>query len=393
MLNLKERSMYNIIFNEYITVIGLKIVNNNITADIIKSEDVKYKNTDSIPYIEIYNEYIKRVHYVDLEVFNSLFSLENLMNSIYNNQKINSVLLFKDSEDLYNSYNIETFINNNSDNENYNMIITSKRTGYHRNLLEDSIRILYKDFYKVLKVDLGNDTYQEIKLMKNNQNRSFTKVCNDFVNNVYYEDQQSFTAFINDIMTNKFIGVFSKKRTLRFRMSTSVGLYRWVNMSVIPCKDYDEEKNNFEVMVYLRDIHDDFNYQLSEQRTMYYLSTHDALTGMKNRFAYETDKYNCRNKDMNCFIFIKIKDTMSDISTKRIIDVISNSLYYNSKNEYRISNDEFYIFINYHNKDKLTNQLMNFKKSLQESKVYINFKFINKKSNINEIISACESEM
>lgn len=158
--------------------------------------------------------------------------------------------------------------------------------------IEDSLYSLSEFFYRILKVNLTEDSYKEIKVFEPELEEGYvvpgniSTLLREFaeMGNVHPEDVEEYLRFANIVhLRNQFK---SDKRHLRYRYRRKVGdKFQWVAMDFVPGEEYTEE--NQIVLMYIRDINDICEEEHQHQKLLEYYCYHDALTGLGNRTAYK----------------------------------------------------------------------------------------------------------
>jgi len=158
-------------------------------------------------------------------------------------------------------------------------------------MLEDSIKILTSIFHKILKVNLTEDSFTVIKgynsemNAENGYNEKISAWLRQFAlfGNVHDEDKRAFLKF-SDI--NYLRARFKEGRDylrIRYRRKTN-GSFRWVSMELVPSTEYSDDDQV--VMLYIRDIQDEYVSELHYQKELEYYCNTDILTGLWNRYYY-----------------------------------------------------------------------------------------------------------
>ncbi len=158
--------------------------------------------------------------------------------------------------------------------------------------MEDSIKMLSSIFHKILRIDLTHDTHEEIKVYDDEMTKDHglsPKISEWFSGfatsgNVYEEDREGYLAFTNIDTLKKRFKLSKECIRHRYRRLTN-GKFRWVMMELLPSIEYTDD--NQIIMLYIRDIHDDYVKDLQYQKDLEYYCNTDVMTGMPNRYYYE----------------------------------------------------------------------------------------------------------
>lgn len=159
--------------------------------------------------------------------------------------------------------------------------------------VEDAMHMLSQCFHKILKVDLNSDSFSVIKaypkelLPENGYSDSFAGWFSGTVARgaIFEDDVNEFSKFVSaDRIRSRFREDKSCQR-LRYRRRYD-GEFRWVYMELLPSIEYTDDDPV--IMLYVRDIHDDYASELSRQKALEYFCSYDTLTGLHSRFCYNS---------------------------------------------------------------------------------------------------------
>lgn len=175
--------------------------------------------------------------------------------------------------------------------ENPWVVFSWKESDSDTRALEDALMMLSSIFHKILKINLTEDTHEEIKVYENEMTKDvgFSASISEWLynfaklGNVHEEDQAGYYAF-TDLETLR--KSFKESRSwLRFHYRRLTGKeFRWVSMELLPSIEYTDE--NQIVMLYIRDIHDDYAKELRYRKELEHYCNNDILTGIGNRYYY-----------------------------------------------------------------------------------------------------------
>lgn len=271
---------------------------------------------------------------------------------------------------------------------------------HSENLFEDAIRIIFKSYRKILKFDILNDTYETIKLQEGSNLPKLSEWLAAFIltGNVYYEDVNDLLDFMSpNNLKNYFTDSNSKKKIIRYRRLCTDGSFRWVALYVFPSSEFTKE--NQIVYLCIRDIQDDYDYQLSEQRKIAYLSTHDAITGCKNRLAFMNDINNLADMNINALIRVKRVDLETDDRITKIqnIQSIISSLKFQLKDlettTYVINREEYVVLCKCLDKPTFINAYNSVKDRINDIAL-LGFSFFEEATtNLNKLMMEAEEIM
>ena len=134
---------------------------------------------------------------------------------------------------------------------------------------QDAIGMLSTFYYLILKVNLTTDSYLILKDGFNdgetcfNSLTSFSARLHSFAdrNYVYEEDKKDYLEFCNTKRLKQAFSEGSKQETIRYRRRCG-NEFKWVSISMMCSEEYEDD--NQIVMLYVRDINDDYLKQLDE---------------------------------------------------------------------------------------------------------------------------------
>ena len=129
--------------------------------------------------------------------------------------------------------------------------------------LKDAVTMLSTIFYRILKIDLEADSYEIIEQGNNDplrelyQKESISACLKDVAEKGYIheEDYKEYTEFCSLEHLKKIFLDGSQYASLQYRRVLE-GQYRWVSMETVRSTEYRED--NQQVVMYIRDINDDY---------------------------------------------------------------------------------------------------------------------------------------
>lgn len=129
--------------------------------------------------------------------------------------------------------------------------------------LKDAVTMLSTIFYRILKIDLEADSYEIIEQGNNDplrelyQKESISACLKDVAEKGYIheEDYKEYTEFCSLEHLKKIFLDGSQYASLQYRRVLK-GQYRWVSMEIVRSTEYRED--NQQVVMYIRDINDDY---------------------------------------------------------------------------------------------------------------------------------------
>lgn len=129
--------------------------------------------------------------------------------------------------------------------------------------LKNAVTMLSTIFYRILKIDLEADSYEIIEqgnsdpLRELYQKESISACLKDVAEKEYIheEDYKEYTEFCSLEHLKKIFLDGSQYASLQYRRVLE-GQYRWVSMEIVRSTEYRED--NQQVVMYIRDINDDY---------------------------------------------------------------------------------------------------------------------------------------
>lgn len=207
--------------------------------------------------------------------------------------------------------------------------------------MEHSLRLLNERYYKILKTNVANDKYQVIKQfeVQSAHYQNLSQWCEQFVSTgrIYQEDVDKFRAFFHHLQPNKII-------CYRRKVNNA---WRWVFLETFP--GVPEQDGANVVYIYIRDFHT----PLEKHHKLEYQTSHDQLTGLANRNAYEDYLAAATKPVHHSVVFAdlnKLKqynDTYGHSAGDTYLQIFAHCLcaIFHLESCYRIGGDEFVIIV------------------------------------------------
>lgn len=172
--------------------------------------------------------------------------------------------------------------------------------------LKDAVTMLSTIFYRILKIDLEADSYEIIEqgnsdpLRELYQKESISACLKDVAEKGYIheEDYKEYTEFCSLEHLKKIFLDGSQYASLQYRRVLE-GQYRWVSMEIVRSTEYRED--NQQVVMYIRDINDDYLklLQIAMCHTLDSVGIVSAniSQGICLSFAGRRDELECQNEE------------------------------------------------------------------------------------------------
>ena len=259
--------------------------------------------------------------------------------------------------DKYYWMTMETMIPDDFSKENPWVLFLWKDADSQAGLVTDSMHMLARLYYKIVKVNITTGVFDVVKEMRDNIENAkeggnfFTDYCEKTVQSglIYGEDLKGFTQYFNsDNLNNIFLGG-AEESSFTFRRLFGKD-YRWVKTYVY--RSYEYSENNKVVLIYMRDVNERYMADLKHHMELEYLAEHDELTGLGNRRKFNEDS--ARHNQDGCSMGVLyadlnslkyFNDNFGHSNGDRFILGFSNALkkLFGVQCCYRISGDEFVV--------------------------------------------------
>lgn len=158
--------------------------------------------------------------------------------------------------------------------------------------MEDALYMLSSLFHKILKVNLTRDSFDVIKVYKEELTmaQGYSPKISEWLRgfaetgNVHEDDMEDYLRFTNINTMRQTFRRQSRMVRCRYRRKMEDG-YHWVMMTLLPSVEYTQEKE--EIMLYVRDINDEYVEEQEHRKELEYYCYNDILTNMGNRRQYK----------------------------------------------------------------------------------------------------------
>ncbi len=275
-------------------------------------------------------------------------------------------------------------------------------------LLEDSLRMLFTIYQTILKINLTDDTYEEIG---ENGEFGYFQRMSQWVRGmakagmIHEEDLEEYLAFMEMGLLKEHFQNSSECISCRYRLLTEEG-FRWVSMELRPSVEYTDDAQI--VMLYIRDIHDAYVEEQQHQKELEYYSSRDRLTGCWNRFYYSdfctsyqerrnrTSGYGIMAADINGLKYTN--DRYGHEGGDRLIVSFAQMLVdsFGTKGCCRISGDEFIVLFEDMSEPEVRQRVETFAERLQQQDIpmaAIGYAWELRPLHMNDLLKAAETAM
>ena len=152
---------------------------------------------------------------------------------------------------------------------------------------EDAMKLLKRNYFKILKVNLDQDSHVCIESKDDTVEYSkFSSWIIDFTKKggVHPDDTQAFENFTLISSIKEHFEKDSTPLSLRYRRRSGDG-YRWALVEILPAEKFGPADPH--VILYVSDIHDYYSKELEYKNHLEHTIHHDSLTDLNNFLAYK----------------------------------------------------------------------------------------------------------
>lgn len=278
-------------------------------------------------------------------------------------------------------------------------------------MLQDALKMLQMIFHKIVKANLDEDTFTEIKTYEEERVRekgystSLTEWMTGFARcgQIHPEDIDSYLTFISPQAIRDRLQRGQNYQTLRYRRKVR-DEFRWVQLEIIPSVEYSEQEQI--LMLFVRDIHDMYTAELVYQKELEKTSNEDALTKLYNRqymirYSQETTAEDMENFgiifcDLNGLKYAN--DHYGHAAGDNLIISFAGLLRENYPDDVccRMSGDEFVVYVKNKNRDQFLARVKRLRDRVWKEKVplaAIGWSWQAKGADLEVMIAAAEEAM
>lgn len=168
------------------------------------------------------------------------------------------------------------------------------------NALTDAMSALSAIYYKILKINLTDDTFEVIKAVEHEQPDegifSITQWLREFAEkgNVHEEDMQIYGKFTEPERIKEHFRKSRARLSCRYRRRHIEGGFRWAQMDLLPGVDYSD--SNVSLLLFVKDVHNEHMAELRHRQELVDNFNRDALTLLYNRHKFNDDLEELNNK-------------------------------------------------------------------------------------------------
>ncbi len=280
-------------------------------------------------------------------------------------------------------------------------------------IMEDGVKRISGIYERVLKINLTTNSYMELakdgsdetpptRRTSSKASRLLRRLARS--GDIHRGDVKEYLEFtdIDDLKT-----IFSESREpIRLRYRQKVGeVFHWFSMEFVPSVEYTEEDQI--VMLYMKDIHDEYIIETNHHRRLAYYANFDTMTGVWNHeyFYKRCQKYNeSEERYPTAILYTNINGMRELNRTKGIeegnrfirsfVELLAGEFGKNSC--YRMSGDEFLVLFEHESEKSVRNQIIDFRGKLKDQKLPVaslGYAWSDAPVTLEELLSEAENKM
>lgn len=269
-------------------------------------------------------------------------------------------------------------------------------------MLRESLNLIDVSYHKILKINLNTGKYIPIKVYDSEiyENDDISEWVNHVADNGFiHEDNIAGFKLFADLKAVRILMKNNKHIKFKYRRKMN-NSYKWVLMQLIRSVQYTN--TNQVIMLYIRDIDDEYEAEYTENNNLKRISYTDAMTGLLNKNCYidivENNVYTANAAifgDINGLKYIN--DNYGHEQGDKLISKFANILsnYFRKNSCYRISGDEFIVLCNNITKEEFIERFNKLYEEIQNMEIpiaSIGYCY-EKNGNIKTIVSNAEKNM
>lgn len=324
---------------------------------IVSAEEEEYLTAPDIA------EYVQRIidggwiYPEDAAAYKRMVQLDNLRETVLKNRIAISDTFRRLIVDKYYWMTLETMIPDNFSERNPWVLFLWKDADAQASLMTDSLRMLARLYFKIVRVNLTTGEYNVVKVSGELENEgetcggSFIDCSRKMAESglIHAEDIREFTDFFTVENLCKYFDGGLEEASCIFRRKFGEE-FRWIKAFVYRSQEYSGK--NKVVHLYMRDVNESHTAELKHRRELVYCAAHDELTGLGNRRKYNEDCHKASEEscsfgaffaDLNGLKFVN--DNFGHHRGDDYIVCFANAVkkLFGENSCYRISGDEFVV--------------------------------------------------
>ncbi len=398
---------WNILWNDFIDVIKINVVSGAYT--FLKTPDAVQDHSDIFTFFES-SENLSQVYANDLAEYKAFLARKSIITNVFESPR-NTKNYRRYINGEYHWVTMEFIRPADFSLQNPLVIFTQKLADEKICNENTAVRELNFNFYKILEVDLFFDTFSIVKVKDGEvpQGESAKKFLSQWLieameNGIVHEDDRDVFKRMTEVdyMRRYFL---ERRGNLRIRYRRkSRGEFRWVVFEAIPAPDFTLQNQN--IMIYIRDIEDEYAEQMKKQKSLEKISFEDSLTGLQNRTAYnQTVQSLAKLSTGTCGVIFSdlnglkyMNDNFGHAAGDKYLKSFSDFLKksFRATSCYRIGGDEFITIIQDSTKEEFkqrTEAFINSVEALKDTSVSIGSAFGVLPASLEDLVSEAEQKM
>lgn len=352
----------------------IKKLDTEVEARCLNSQTIEQYVTNTV------NEGV--IHPSDISEFVQFVNIDHIRKQIANGKKHFTHSYRRRFGKIYTWITFVLSVPDSYSDDNPWVVFRWETTDDDHHMLEDSLRILSSIFHKILRINITDDSFVIIKGYDDelDAKKGFDKRISAWMRKfatsgyVHEEDRQAYLRFTDIDLIRDHFRHSKEYMRCRYRRKTG-GTYRWVSMELVPSIEYSDE--NQVLMLYIKDIQDEYVSELHYQKELEYQCNTDIMTGLWNRYYY--NKYiqhlMTRNVETIGMMFAdlnglkRINDQGGHTEGDKFIKNFAITLTKAFGKEFccRLSGDEFLVWREDATKEDFEAEVERFKKSVNNN--------------------------
>ncbi len=243
----------------------------------------------------------------------------------------------------------------------------------------DAVSTLSEIYHKILKVNLTTGAYRAIKVDNAERRQFMDKLDNIFdwwnefekAGNIYESDAEVYRQFTDADELRQFFQAGGDRKGCKYRRKSG-DEFRWVELELIRSMEYT--KKNQIVILYVKDIHEEYVKNILHNKKMLDNFYRDALTLLYNRHKFNDDINNFKEagcRQLTC-VYIdanglhELNNLLGHKKGDDMLCCVADTLrkYFSEDYIYRIGGDEFVVLCDSVSPEKTKTNIAKIKKEL-----------------------------
>lgn len=277
-------------------------------------------------------------------------------------------------------------------------------------IMADALSTLAAIYYKILKINLTTDTFDEVKVdVKEqeefaSQTEKITEWWRKFMEagNVQEEDREVYREFTDIEKLREAYRKLKIRRSCRYRRKVGNN-YRWVQMELEPSIEYTDD--NQVLLLYVKDIQEEYQREMRSRMKLVDSFHRDALTYLYNRHKFNEDldelqkgghaQFTCVYADVNGLH--ELNNHLGHQKGDDMLCCVADTLrkFFPKDRVYRIGGDEFVVLSKMFSQKSVERLMSEARICLMEDgyEISVGIKSGGQEDSVYKVISAAENAM